>query len=140
MRETVPPAPTADATTDELVLATDLYARCREVDPALAIAEIVACLNSARRDGFAAGLEERADEAHLAGYREGVTAGAAASRAVFEALFAGDPDTPCRTTYRREPGEWLPGSMVPAVECVEVPLDELRLAFDEAERVERGDA
>lgn len=71
MRETAQTAPTADATTDELVLATDLYARAREVDPALAIAEIVACLAAARRAGFAAGLEERADEAHEAGYAEG---------------------------------------------------------------------
>jgi flagellar biosynthesis/type III secretory pathway protein FliH len=74
MRETAPAtAPTADATNDELVLATDLYARCREVDPALAIAEITASLAAARLAGFAAGYAERADEAHEAGYAEGRT-------------------------------------------------------------------
>lgn len=65
----------ADGTLDELPLATELYDRARDVDPALVIAEITACLAAARRAGFAAGLEERADEAHLAGYREGYADG-----------------------------------------------------------------
>ena len=41
-----------------------------------------------------------------------------------EQLFAGGPDTPCRTTWRKEihPD-------IPAVECVEVPLDDLREAL-----------
>ena len=41
-----------------------------------------------------------------------------------EQLFAGGPDTPCRTTWRKEN---YPG--IPAVECVEVPLDDLREAL-----------
>lgn len=66
--------------------------------------------------------------------------GHAAALEPFEALFAGDPDTPCRTTWRREPGHSLAGSAVPLVECVEVPIDELREAFDEAERTLRGES
>jgi hypothetical protein len=45
----------------------------------------------------------------------------------FRDLFAGGPDTPCRTTYRR-----IPGTLDVSMECVEVPLDDLRAAFAEA--------
>lgn len=42
------------------------------------------------------------------------------------ALFAdGGPDTPCRTAWRGQPG-WTGG---PAIECVEVPMDDLRAAL-----------
>jgi hypothetical protein len=61
--------------------------------------------------------------------------GAERALAPLNALFAGDPDTPCRTTYRREPG-----ALDVRTECVEVPLDELRAAFDEAERAVEGRA
>lgn len=47
----------------------------------------------------------------------------------FRELFAGGPDTPCRTVYRPEEagaGVWV------NTECVEVPLDEVRAAFTEA--------
>jgi hypothetical protein len=41
-----------------------------------------------------------------------------------EALFNGGPDTPCRTTWRKgNPDGW--GD----VECVEVPMADLREAF-----------
>lgn len=66
--------------------------------------------------------------------------GHAAALEPFAALFAGDPVTPCRTTWRFEPGWSLPGSTVQPAECVEVPIDELRAAFGEAERALRGGA
>lgn len=44
-----------------------------------------------------------------------------------EELFAGGPDTPCRTAWRESPG--LFGAAV-RVECVEVPIDDLRAALD----------
>lgn len=50
----------------------------------------------------------------------------AARLAAVEALFAGGPDTPCRTLWRATEGligEWA------EIECVEVPLDELRAAL-----------
>ena len=50
----------------------------------------------------------------------------------FEELFAGGPDTVCRTTWRREPGWSLPGNTDPLTECVEVPLDDLHEAFGRA--------
>jgi hypothetical protein len=52
----------------------------------------------------------------------------------FEELFAGGPDTACATTWRREAGTLALSevSEVPLTECVEVPLDELRAAFDAA--------
>jgi hypothetical protein len=46
----------------------------------------------------------------------------------FRDLFAGGPDTPCRTTYRDE-DVW---NGTARTECVEVPLDEVRAAFVEA--------
>lgn len=52
---------------------------------------------------------------------------------VFSSLFSGEPDTPCRTTWRETPA--LAGDPLPATECVEVPIDELRATFDEAERI-----
>lgn len=58
--------------------------------------------------------------------------GAAAALAPFDALFNGGPDTSCRTTWRRA----LPGPGIhrpPSTECVEVPMDDLRDAFDQAE-------
>lgn len=62
--------------------------------------------------------------------------GHAAALAPFEALFAGEPDTPCRTTWRNE-DVWNGEART---ECVELPLDELRDTFDEAERALRGEA
>lgn len=50
----------------------------------------------------------------------------------FEELFSGDPDTTCRTTWRKEPGWSLPGASAALIECVEVPMDDLRDAFDRA--------
>lgn len=49
----------------------------------------------------------------------------------FEELFSGGPDTACRTTYRDDSGA-APELEVPPTECVEVPLDDLRAAFDDA--------
>lgn len=65
--------------------------------------------------------------------------GARAALEAFEALFSGEPDTPCRTTWR---DEWAPpaGGPVARIECVEVPIEALREAFDEAERTLRGEA
>jgi hypothetical protein len=54
----------------------------------------------------------------------------------FEELFA-NPDTSCRTTWRREPGWSLPGATEPLTECVEVPMDDLRNAFDRAAALTR---
>jgi hypothetical protein len=54
--------------------------------------------------------------------------------APFERLFAGGPDTPCRTTWRPEGGH-IGTALLHNVECVEVPVDDLRAAFDEAEQV-----
>lgn len=48
----------------------------------------------------------------------------------FEELFAGGPDTVCRTTWRDE-DVWNGEART---ECVEVPMDELRAAFEEAKR------
>lgn len=103
-------------------------------------------LADARFAGFAAGLEERADEAHLAGYAEGLAdgvdkgkasgfrEGAAASRAVFEALFAGGPDTSIRTVW--DESQAVPALGIGPLECASVPMNDLRGAFDEAERLE----
>jgi len=44
------------------------------------------------------------------------------------ALFAGGPDTPCRTTWRPEYS--MPDCSAASTECVEVPLDELRAVLD----------
>ena len=72
-------------------------------------------------EAYVAHLEEQLADAEERGRERGV--------APFRDLFAGGPDTPCRTTYRDEPvGE---GAYV-ATECVEVPLDEVRAAFVEA--------
>ena len=49
-----------------------------------------------------------------------------AENARLHALFEGGPDTVCRTTWRDEPG--LFGATI-SVECVEVPMADLRLAF-----------
>jgi len=133
MRETSPATAT---TAEEQQLARDLFARAREDhDHRFAESKIAASLAAARRAGYAAGLEERADDTHASGHREGVEAAVA----VFSSLFSGEPDTPCRTTWRPEGG--LIGTALPAtVECVEVPLDELRSTFDEAERLAEGAA
>jgi len=48
------------------------------------------------------------------------------AREPFRRLFAGGPDTTCRTTWRQAT---VPGGRI---ECVEVPLDDLRAAFAEA--------
>ena len=42
-----------------------------------------------------------------------------------DALFAGGPDTPCRTTWYQE---GCP-DVYPAIECVEVPMADLRAAL-----------
>lgn len=46
--------------------------------------------------------------------------------APFKELFVGGPDTPCRTTWPND------GNAGP-IECVEVPMADLREAFDRAE-------
>jgi hypothetical protein len=48
----------------------------------------------------------------------------------FEELFAGGPDTVCRTVWREDPG--LIGEPSNEIECVEVPMADLRDAFDQA--------
>lgn len=45
--------------------------------------------------------------------------------APFKKLFGCDPDTPCRTTWR--------ATFAEHIECVEVPMENLRAAFAEAE-------
>lgn len=52
--------------------------------------------------------------------------------APFRELFAGGPDTVCRTAWRPA----LPGPGMhrpPSTECVEVPMEDLRDAFDRAD-------
>lgn len=66
---------------------------------------------------------------YLAGFKDGQTL----ALEPFRQLFNGGPDTACRTTWR---DEGLPARYgVPRTECVEVPLDELRAAFDKAEKL-----
>jgi hypothetical protein len=48
----------------------------------------------------------------------------------FRDLFSGGPDTSCRTTWRHTPG--TPFTPEGQVECVEVPLDDLRQTFADA--------
>ena len=71
---------------------------------------------------------------------EAHVAGGEAALAPVLALFAGDPDTPCRTTWRHQAGHSLPGAPADRIECVEVPLDELRDALADAERAIEGTA
>jgi hypothetical protein len=47
------------------------------------------------------------------------------ARRPFEELFAGGPETVCRTVYRT-------GTVEYGLECVEVPIDDLRDAFETA--------
>jgi hypothetical protein len=82
-------------------------------------------------------LEANFDPRPIAAEVEARVQAAAGQRAAeeirpFEELFACDPDTSCRTTWRREPGWSLPGSTAALTECVEVPMDDLRVAFDRA--------
>lgn len=49
---------------------------------------------------------------------------------VFEELFAGGPDTACRTTWRSS--DVMPECSAASTECVEVPMADLRDAFDRA--------
>jgi hypothetical protein len=51
-------------------------------------------------------------------------------RRPFDELFGGGPDTSCRTTYRESPN--LAGEPPFMIECVEVPIDELRDAFGDS--------
>lgn len=53
--------------------------------------------------------------------------------APFKELFGGGPDTPCRTTWHPTP--WAGVN----VECVEVPMDDLRAAFTRAEATPHAD-
>ncbi len=48
----------------------------------------------------------------------------------FEELFAGGPDTACRTTWREDPT--ISECSAASIECVEVPMADLRAAFDAA--------
>ena len=50
--------------------------------------------------------------------------------AAVRVLFSGGPDTVCRTTWRE--GGWIriPDMKLPSIECVEVPMDDLRDALD----------
>ena len=57
-------------------------------------------------------------------------AGEGALRERVEALFAGGPDTSCRTTWRRSD----PTGYGDSIECVEVPMDDLRAALAETDR------
>jgi hypothetical protein len=54
----------------------------------------------------------------------------AAAVGPFRELFAGGPDTPCRTTWREDPAR--PDCSAASIECVEVPVDALRDAFHRA--------
>lgn len=53
-----------------------------------------------------------------------------------ERLFSGDPDTSCRTTWRRTYTTTDSDMLIsrPPVECVEVPLDDLRAVLAAADR------
>lgn len=53
-----------------------------------------------------------------------------AERERIEQLFAGGPDTPCRTTWRPEPS--TPDCSAASIECVEVPMSDLRAVLDGA--------
>lgn len=57
--------------------------------------------------------------------------------APFEELFSGGPDTACRTTWR-ESAE-LAGCSAASIECVEVPMADLRSAFAAARGVSGAD-
>jgi len=61
---------------------------------------------------------------------DALAAARAEGRAPFERLFGSDPDTPCRTTYREVP--LLRGMAPERVECVEVPIEDLRDAFGDS--------
>lgn len=67
------------------------------------------------------------------GYEQGYRAGKKAVLRIFHQIFSGGPDTGCRTTWRE--GDWIriPDMKTPSVECVEVPMEELRAAFDRSE-------
>ena len=73
--------------------------------------------------------QEALHDAYLAG-REVLLAAleaAEAKLAAVESLFAGGPDTVCRTTWREH---GLPDRYgIPRQECVEVPMEALRAAF-----------
>lgn len=83
-------------------------------------------------------VDERMREALAQIIADAELRGAEAALAPFHALFAGDPDTPCRTTWRSDSG--YGGRDTVRTECVEVPLDEVRATFDEAERAVGGEA
>lgn len=53
--------------------------------------------------------------------------------APFEETFSGGPDTSCRTRWRRDSLADIPGT---SEECVEVPMDDLRAAFDAAHQAQ----
>jgi hypothetical protein len=56
----------------------------------------------------------------------------AQTRRPFEDLFAGGPDTSCRTVW--DESEAIPALGIGPLECVSVPLDDLRAAFRAAGR------
>lgn len=73
MRETAPTAPTAETNEYDRTTAHGIAIEYRlNLDQA---AQLARALAEAREAGFAAGLEERADDAHAAGYAEGLADG-----------------------------------------------------------------
>lgn len=89
-----------------------------EIDPAAVMAA-----HEDNGHGWCAACERYTDEdGHCEPYR--LAEALAAERAKVarvEALFAGGPDTPCRTTWAE--------TMWDRVECVEVPINDLRAAL-----------
>ena len=76
-------------------IADDDRKRARELLTALGLSwpleteiNVARLLAETREAGFAAGLEERADDAHLAGYREGVEAALAVAAREYDAAEA----------------------------------------------------
>lgn len=98
----IPPYGAADeaAARRAIDMAIDLTANGAGQSSAMLLREVAGAVAQARREGGEAAL------------------------APFHALFSGEPDTPCRTTYR-----WPP-----EVECVELPVADLQATFEEAER------
>jgi len=75
MRETAPTAPTAEINAHDREIARELYVAVRDGSGKSAIALAARRIAETREAAFAAGLEERADEAHATGYAEGLADG-----------------------------------------------------------------
>jgi len=88
--------------------------------------EAVKLLRQASTDGLIQGPAEPGKQPEMvARIADALAAERKRARAPFLALFSGGPDTVCRTTWR--------ASFAEHVECVEVPMADLREAFEDAE-------